>query len=298
MRKPVLFMTRSILVLIAASTALLPAQKPEPYSQLDPKPYDPKTDVNMEMFVSNWRDSPPRTQFGSLAVRDIFTKCEGDPLRPVRKGAVLTQFSEYSQATLYPHASTETSVLAGEQRVFYVYSGRGTATSAGRTVELSDGVGLFIPAGVRFTLKNSGDEPLRMYVIGEAVPPGFTPRKDMLARDENTIPIGSMSGHWVNGTRRLFSKADGFSTLLNMGPVWLDPMTISQPHASLPPGTDVLWVALRGDIHTLLGKRLFGLPPGTAFKNPSDGKVVHASMNVSDEAVKLLWVVGDRKRVK
>jgi mannose-6-phosphate isomerase-like protein (cupin superfamily) len=289
-------MSKRIFVAFFGAVIILMAQQPEPYSQLDPKAYDPKVDVNMEMFMSNWRDSAPRVEHGSLVVRDIFTKLEGEILRPSRRGAVLTQFSEYAHGTLYPDTSTTPSVLKGEQKVFYIDSGRGTVTAGGKTAELHTGVGVFIPANLEFTMKTTGDEALEMYIIGERIPDGFTPRKDMLVRDESKIPIGSARGHWVNATRPIFGKDDGFAVLLRMGPVWLDPMTMSQPHASRPLGTDILWVALRGDINTLLGKRLFKLRPGTAFKNPSDGKVVHANINVTDEPIKVLWVAGDRKR--
>ena len=49
------------------------AQEPEPYSQLDPKPYDPQTDPNIDMFISSWKESMPRHSHGSLVERDIFT---------------------------------------------------------------------------------------------------------------------------------------------------------------------------------------------------------------------------------
>lgn len=282
-------MNRLLLIAISACT-MLRAQAPAPYSQLDPKPYDPKMDVNMEMFISDWRESPPRTEHGSLVIRDLFSKREGDPLHPARRGAVLAQFSEFAHASLYARASTTPSTLRKEQKVFYVYSGRGTATAGGKTGELHSGVAVFIPANLEFTLGNTGDEALNMYVIAEAVPADFKPRADMLVRDENLTPFDAARSHWVNINRRLFSQKDGFAVLSAMSTVNLEPMTMAQPHASRPLGTDVLWISVRGDIVTLLGKRLFRMPPGTAFKNPGDGKAVHANINVSAEPFQLLWI--------
>ena len=46
-------MDKTVLLLLA--TAALAQAQPAPYSQLDPKPYNPKTDVDMEMFVAHWR---------------------------------------------------------------------------------------------------------------------------------------------------------------------------------------------------------------------------------------------------
>jgi len=51
-----------------------------------------------------------------------------------------------------------------------------------------------------------------------------------------------------------------------------------------------VWVALDGEIYTLFGKQLYHLEPGTAFKNPSDGTVYHANINVSDyNEIHLIW---------
>jgi hypothetical protein len=111
----------------------------------------------------------------------------------------------------------------------------------------------------------------------------------MLVRDERQIPISTTKSHWANINRHLFHQKDGFAMLSAMAVVYLDACTMAQPHASRPLGTDVLWIAVQGDIHTLLGKRLFRLEPGSAFKNPSDGKVYHANINTSDEQIKLIW---------
>ena len=51
--------------------------------------------------------------------------------------------------------------LQGQQEIFYVVSGRGTVTSAGETSELHDGVGILVPPGVEFSMKNTGDEDLK-----------------------------------------------------------------------------------------------------------------------------------------
>jgi mannose-6-phosphate isomerase-like protein (cupin superfamily) len=279
---------RALLILAFTST-LLSAQAPAPYSQLDPAPYDPAKDVDMTLFLSHWQNSPPREEHGSLVVRDIFTRQEGDLLRPVRPGAVLTQFSEFARAFLYPNSSTTPQALRDQQKIFYVEAGRGTVSAGGQTAELHAGVAVFIPARLEFSLANTGDETLEMYVVAEPTPAGFEPRPDMLVRDERQIPIDSTSSHWVNITRRLFSQKDGFAVLRGMAVVFLDPCTMAQPHASRPLGTDVLWIAVRGDIHTLLGKRLFQLKPGSAFKNPGDGMTYHANVNTSEEQIKLIW---------
>ena len=79
--------------------------------------------------------------------------------------------------------------LQGQQEIFYVVSGRGTVTSAGETSELYDGVGILVPPGVEFSMKNTGDEDLNMYIINELVPADFRPGSRVLVRDENLQPV-------------------------------------------------------------------------------------------------------------
>ena len=279
-----------VFLLVIFILSLAPAQEKEPYYELDPKPYNPAVDVNMDMFMSHWKESHPRYAYGSLIIRDIFTKNTiDDPLKPHARGAVLNVLNEYAYGTLASGTSTIPSTLKGEQKIFYFIGGEGTITSGMKTAGVYAYVAVLIPEGLEFTITNTGTDPLKMILLGEYVPVGFKPRKDMLVRDENALPITGTTGHWVNINKRLFNRDDGLATIIGMSPVWLDPLTMAQPHASRGLGTDVLWIALEGDIYTLLGKKLRRLTPGTAFKNPSDGKVYHANINVTDKPIKLLW---------
>jgi hypothetical protein len=173
-----------IVVFLVSACALLMAQAPAPY--------DPAKDVDMTLFLSHWKNSPPRQEHGSLVVRDLFTGHEGDLLRPARPGTLLTQFSEFARAFLYTNSSTR-------------------------------------PEG------------------------------------------------WVRGAVRHGRRLSG---RLHHGPA-------SRFQAS---GHRRSLIAVAGDIHTLLGKRLFKLEPGSAFKNPGDGTAYHANINTSEEQIKLIWI--------
>jgi mannose-6-phosphate isomerase-like protein (cupin superfamily) len=259
-----------------------------PYSQLNPKQFDPATDPCIDLFMGHWKDSMPRSLYGSLVVRDILTRCDGDPLHPARKGAVLTDLVSVSYATLYPHAATALSTLAGEQQVFYINSGSGTIRAGKQTAELRGGIGVLMPAGLEFAMTNTGGEPLTMYLVTEPLAPGFKPEKDMMVSDANARGL-SMSVHWSNLDRGLFWKS-GLSTLLGIGPVMLDAMTIAQPH-SHEKGVEEVWIALDGDIRVLLGKQLRALPVGAAYKVPADGITAHANINQTDRPVNLMWMM-------
>lgn len=280
-----------VCIIISLMSASSFSQDSEKYFQLDPKPYDPNVDVNTDMFMSDWRNSAPRLEHGNLVVRDIFTRHTGeDPLKPATPGAVLNVLTEYAYATLASQTSTTPSKLTKEQKIFYIINGEGTVSAGGETDEIGRYTVILIPEGLEFTIVNSSDRQMNMIIIGEPTYEGFKPRKTMLVRHENQIPIGSTTGHWVNINKRLFTRDDGLATTVGISSVWLDPLTMAQPHASRGLGTDVLWLALEGDIYSLFGKKLYHLKQGMAYKNPSDEKVYHANINVSDKQIKLLWV--------
>ena len=117
---------------------------------------------------------------------------------PTKKGAVLRYLNSYTYATLAPHASTKATRLEGQQEIYFFDSGRGTATAAGQTVDLYRNIAILMPANLEFTLKNTGDQPLTMYVINEPTPPNFRPNSTMLVRDENKLPITSSDGLWAH----------------------------------------------------------------------------------------------------
>lgn len=181
-------------------------------------------------------------------------------------------------------------VLFKEQVIFYIDSGNGIVTTGGKTAELYKGIGVLMPPDIEFTMKNTGDESLTMYIIAEPVPEGFVPNKEMRISDENVNPIEGTKGHWSHIFKRLFMPEDGLAICGGMGPVWFDKMTIGQPHSHREE-LEEIWFALDGDIDILLGKQLRKLPVGSAYKIPPNHRTPHSNINVTDEPVKLFWFI-------
>ncbi len=283
-------------VLLLLASKYVFAQAPD-YSQLDPKSYDPETEPNIDMFFSSWQESMPQSVFGCLIERAIFTKWEGDPLSPTTRGKILNNFNRFSHGTLFPGATTKPSTLKDEQIVFYVDSGKGTIKAGNKTGNLYEGVGILMPPGIEFTMSNTGDDLLTMYIISEPLSPGFKPNKEMLVVDENDKPDVDARGHWCHIFKGLFWKKDGLSTITGMGPVWYDVMTMGQPH-SHGEGNEEIWFALKGDINVLLGKQLRKMPPGTAYKIPPNGTTPHSNINTSDKPIKMFWFMKTPTSVK
>lgn len=240
------------------------------------------TGERINFYFGDYHASSPRTTYGSLAERDIFTR--GDPQNPNHQGAVLRYVNSYTCATLAPHASTKATRLEGQQEIYFVESGRGTAAAAGQTVDLYRNIAILMPANLEFTLSNTGDQPLTMYVINEPTPAGFRPNSTMLVRDENKIPISSSDGLWDHIVKPLFVTADGLATLQTVLTVTLDPLTMGKPHIVDHDDIEEVWTALDGTSLAFVGNTLRRQAPGMAFYHIPDNKTPHTNVNQNEDA--------------
>ncbi len=273
------------LLLLLAIPPFVIAQSPD-YSQLDPKPYDPERDANIDMYMGSWNESMPKHTHGSLVERDILTK--GDPMNPPAKGAVLKYVNRFTYTTLDARASTTPTTLKGEQEIFYILSGKGTIKARDRTAELYAGIAILMPAELEFTMTNTCDEPMTMYLINEPIPEGFRPNENMLVKDENITPVSSHTGHWSHIVKGLFSTQSGLGTLESVITVAFDPMTIGDSH-SHGEGTEEVWTAYRGTSLAHLGRQIRKQPPGVGYMIPPDGRTTHSNINYSDEQIKIFY---------
>ncbi len=243
------------------------------------------TGVRIDRYFGDWHTSSSRIAHGTLEERDILTR--GDAMNPSQKGAVLRFINSYAYATLAPHTSTKVEQLEGQQEIYFVQSGKGTARAGSQTVELYRNMAILVPAGLRFSLENTDDQPLSMYVINEPTPPGFRPNTSILARDENQLPIASSSGMWAHIVKKLFVTADGLGTLEAVLTVTLDPLTLGKPHPV--PGEDSneieeVWTALDGTSLAMVGNQLRRQPPGMAYLHIPDNQTPHTNINSSEDS--------------
>lgn len=243
------------------------------------------TGDRIDLYFGDWHTSSPRMTHGELEERDILTR--GDAMNPAQKGAVLRFINSYAYATLAPHASTKIEHLEGQQEIYFVQSGQGTARAGGQSVDLHQNIALLIPAGMSFHLENTGDQQLTMYVINEPTPPGFRPNSSMLARDEIQLPISSSNGMWAHIVKTLFVSSDGLGTLEAVLTVTLDPLTLGKPHPV--PGEDTgqieeVWTELDGTSLALVGNQLRRQTPGMAYLHIPDNKTPHTNINSSEDS--------------
>ncbi len=261
-------------------------------NQLDPKPLDPAKDPDIDMFMGGWKESIPFNTHGTITERAILTRLAGDDeVWPVRKGAVLTQANRFSRAHMDPHAMTTPTTLDGEQEVFYFVSGTGVIETASTRAELHNGVFVLAPEGVEFTIKNTGDDLLVMYLINEPVPAGFTPKRDIVVKDETAMPFrnqGQLQVHWSHNGKNIFSADDGLATLKSVNLLIFNAMTVGQPHSHAP-GKEEVWTVVRGKNLAFLGKEVRWQGPGEAYKIPPTGFTPHSNINGTDEPILFLY---------
>ena len=243
------------------------------------------TGNRIDLYFGDWHTSSPRIIHGAIEERDILRR--GDAMNPTQKGAVLRFINSYAYATLAPHASTKAERLEGQQEIFFVQSGKGTARAGHQSVDLYRNMAILVPAGLNFDIENTGDQPMTMYVINEPIPPGFRPNTSILARDENQLPITSSNGMWAHIVKTLFVSADGLGTLQAVLTVTLDPLTIGKPHPV--PGEDTneieeVWTALDGTSLAMVGNQLRRQTPGMAYLHIPDNKTPHTNINSSEDS--------------
>lgn len=242
----------------------------------------------IDLYFADWHSHSPQTIRGGMQVRDIFTR--GDAKAPTQKGAVLRFVNSYVYATVPAHGATQATRLDGQQEIYFVESGRGTVTAAGQTSELFRNIAILVPAHLEFTIKNTGDQPLNMYLINEPVPAGFRPNDSILVRDENKLPITSSDGHWAHIVKTLFVTSDGLATLESVLTVALDPLTVGRPHIADHDDIEEVWTALQGTSIAFVGNQLRRQTPGMAFYHIPDNKTPHTNINQNENSqVKFLY---------
>ena len=263
--------------------------------QLDPSPYDPATHPDIDLYLAHWTESLPHHTHGTLVERDIFTR--GKALDPPRRGAVLEYLYRLSYGTLHVGNKTVPTTLDGEQEIFYISDGTGTIGAGGKTYDLSPGICVFVPEGLEFTMENTGDIPLTMYVIVEPVTPGFIPRTEIGIKNEHLIPFNKTTGHWCYREKDFFLKSDGLATIHGICTLTLAPMTIGHPHFHVA-GCEELWTTVSGHNIAFLGKEIRHQPPGMAYMIPPDGKTNHANINTSQQDSLVMLYVSVRKDIE
>lgn len=199
--------------------------------------------------------------------------------------------SGFPTAHLDAGTVTTPTTLNGEQEVFYITGGKGTVTAGGKTHELRKGIIFLVPAELEFSIQNTGDEIMTMYLIVEPIPDGFRPNDEILVKDENSMAYrdqGFLTVHWSHNGLNVFTVKDGLGTLESVNILTFNAMTIGQPH-SHDESTEEVWTLVEGKNLAFLGKEIRWQVPGTAYKIPPNGQTPHSNINTTERPAKFLY---------
>ena len=272
----------------AAQQAYTPANAPRvPLREdsLDPSPVDPKTDPDTDMFVGDYRSATPRNYHGAMVFQDILTRRVGGTLvRPVKKSEVLSVLVNVSRAELAPGATATGRAKAGEREVYMTIEGTGTITAQGKDFAVAPGSYFQLTPDFDFKMTNTGRTPMVFYVRVDPTPANFTvPAFTVVSRYDNDRVFGA---HWAHSCD-MVPTGPTTRTFPPMTFCSMSPYSMPQPHSH--PGEEV-WIQVEGETTLSLGKKLFTLTPGQAFRIPPTGLVAHSNMNLTDKMTRMIYV--------
>ena len=245
---------------------------------LDPTPVNPSVDPNVDMFINDYKNAKPRTMYGRLVFRDILTNLDGaNPVRPARKGAVLSDITAVSYATLAPGGAAEGRVPQGDVQIFYATAGEGKITVNSKSYDVKEGVGFTLTPNFDFKLTSTGKEPLAFYVRAQPLPENYKLSPDLVVVNRFDLDR-KIGAHWVH--------------TCNGGPNGMDlctipPFTMPQPHSH---AGEEAWIMVKGETILTLGKNLRHMVPGEAYKIPPTGITAHSNINLGDEPVEMIYM--------
>ncbi|MEI6486819.1 MAG: cupin domain-containing protein [Sphingomonadales bacterium] len=267
-------------------------RKPHPplpdFAQLENAPIDPAGAPDIDLFMGSWQDAYPRIAHGNLYMRDMLTALTGtDPVKPIRKGAVLTAATAVSYAMLEPGATAHPAEGDAKdvQETFVVNSGTGTLTVDGKTLALAKGQAFILSPGRDFRLTATGSDYLTFHVVAEKAG-AAAPASVTLIDHQGERTVAS---DWNNQRRPVVTAADGLQRLGSISAVTLKPMAIARPY-SVAAGGEEIWIAL-DDADALIGKQLRHLKAGTAWKAPPTGITAGANINLGSTPARFLHII-------
>lgn len=86
----------------------------------------------------------------------------------------------FTHAIIYPHSQTDYHAHDRPELIYIVY-GRGASICEGKEIAIEIDIALWVPAGEKHQIKNTGDEPMKLATV---FVPGFS-WKDNIKRCED-----------------------------------------------------------------------------------------------------------------
>ncbi len=283
------FVFSVILFIFVASFAYSQDKAPSYFEMDDYNRRYPETDTNIDFYIRSWEDSPvyrDSSLHGGWIECPYFTK--GDPINPPSPGAILKYIKTYNHGRLDASSRTQKTSHEKEQVFFYITKGEGRIEAGGKTVEISEGSGIFIPARLEYQFFNTSFLSMEAVIVAEDITDDFEPAKEMATGSyHNSLPRAGM--HWAHISRSIWQdERPKFQNPIGFGIVSIDTFDMAQPHVA-GPGAEEIWNQLKGSSLMLLGNQLRKQEVGMAFSIVPNFKVPHSSINYTNEPIQFLY---------
>ncbi len=146
----------------------------------------------LSRFVPNlkYSDADLTEDTDAAAYKAIFG--EGD-----KDGHYLNSISRIGELTVQPGGASAVVRRPNEEYVLYVTEGKGTLIYGSEEAALKKNDFLYIPAGVRHGISNSGSKPIKVFFMGYRLPEGidYQPKKALEIANADDVELQVLGSH-------------------------------------------------------------------------------------------------------
>jgi mannose-6-phosphate isomerase-like protein (cupin superfamily) len=126
----------------------------------------------------------------SASYKPIFGKGDAD-------ARLLKGISRYGELTVGADGTSATVNYPAEEQIYYVVSGNGILHYAEQKAAIRPNDFMYLPVGVPHGVANTGNQPVRVLVMGYKIPQGLTvaPTSGLMLANAADVPLVPVAGH-------------------------------------------------------------------------------------------------------
>jgi mannose-6-phosphate isomerase-like protein (cupin superfamily) len=168
-------MSRTVLILLATTAVALavdPTYLRRTIASVTPQPDDLTRSASGALY---------RPAFGA-----------GDP-----DARQLKSVARYGELTVLPGGGTNTVSRSAEEQVWYVLDGAATLAYGQERVPIRAGDFLYLPVSLPHAVSNSGQQPVRILIMGFRIPKGsdVKPTPKLMLANSDDVPLITLPSH-------------------------------------------------------------------------------------------------------
>ena len=105
--------------------------------------------------------------------------------------------ARYGELTVGPGGSSAAVNFLAEEQIYYILEGNGTLLYGDEKVPVKKDDFMYLPVGVKHGIANSSSAPVRLLVMGYAIPAGkqIAPTPKLLLATSSDVPLQALASH-------------------------------------------------------------------------------------------------------